>query len=172
MPTHAFARLDGRNEPCVQSWNTMKVRSMKPAVGIARAATSRYETSRAQYMSAVSAMYGSAEVAMSSRPLRTLGLAYGASRSRQKACPSWGSSATLTAGTACLLRASSGCTRPPVGISRRSSVTVARGPVDGRVASPAPSGPSFGNGSVERIDDDRVELRSRASPQLVEGHLG
>ena len=29
--TQALARLDGRNEPWAQSWNTMNVRTMKPA---------------------------------------------------------------------------------------------------------------------------------------------
>ena len=48
-------RLDARNEPCVQSWKTMKVRSRNPAVGIASASTIRYETWSVRYMTADSA---------------------------------------------------------------------------------------------------------------------
>ena len=41
MPSHVLSRRDGRNEPCVQSWKTMNVRSRKPAAGIAIASVSR-----------------------------------------------------------------------------------------------------------------------------------
>ncbi len=53
-PSQRFARLVGRNEPWAQSWKTMKVRSRKPAAGIARARVSQTETSRPRYIATVS----------------------------------------------------------------------------------------------------------------------
>ncbi len=52
FPNQALARLDGRNEPCAQSWKTMYVRSRKPAAGTASASVSTVDTSRARYIAA------------------------------------------------------------------------------------------------------------------------
>ena len=41
VPSHVFAALGRQNEPCVQSWKTMYVRTRKPAAGIASASVSR-----------------------------------------------------------------------------------------------------------------------------------
>ena len=54
-PTHLFPRFVGMNEPWVQSWKTMKVRSRKPAAGIARARVIQTETSSEAYISTVRA---------------------------------------------------------------------------------------------------------------------
>src|SRR5947209_425143 len=62
----------------------MNVRSRNPAAGTASTRTRRIETSISTYIAAVSTRYGTTEVARSSKPSRRQGLAYGASRSRQK----------------------------------------------------------------------------------------
>ncbi len=73
-------RLVGMNEPCVQSWKTMNVRSRKPAVGIAIGSTTQNEVplSSIQICSAISARYGTTEVSRSSMLRGTLAWAYGA----------------------------------------------------------------------------------------------
>ena len=43
-PSIAFVRFDLRNEPCAQSWNTMNVRSRKPAATTENAPASHGET--------------------------------------------------------------------------------------------------------------------------------
>ena len=59
MPTATPKRLfhfrEGRNEPWVQSWKRMKLRSRKPDAGIATASTSQYETSSSLYITTISA---------------------------------------------------------------------------------------------------------------------
>ena len=46
MPNQLLAFRLGRNEPCVQSWKRMNVRSRKPAVGIVSASASQTELSK------------------------------------------------------------------------------------------------------------------------------
>ena len=73
-PSQALARLDGRNEPWAQSWNTMNVRGPgSPRRGIASASASRYEKSSARYISTESAAYGTTDVAMSATPRPSCG---------------------------------------------------------------------------------------------------
>src|SRR5205807_8188453 len=61
----------------------MKIRTRKPPAGMASASASQSETWSSAYMPAVRTTYGITEVARSSRPRRSEGLAYGARRSRQ-----------------------------------------------------------------------------------------
>jgi len=84
MPVQLFSLRFGKNEPWVQSWKMMKVRSVKPATGIASSSTSQSETWSSAYIAAVSSRYGSTDVARSSIPRLVEGWAYGAKRSRQK----------------------------------------------------------------------------------------
>ena len=55
MPIQWLARRDARNDPWVQSWKTMNVRTRKPAAGMTSATASSVETLSAAYMSAVMA---------------------------------------------------------------------------------------------------------------------
>ena len=61
----------------------MKVRSRKPAAGIARASVIQTETSRQRYIATVRARYGTTEVATSKRLRRSDGCSYRAIDSRQ-----------------------------------------------------------------------------------------
>ena len=85
MPSQLFAFRDGRNEPCVQSWKRMKVRSRKPAVGMVSARTSQKETSNSANRGDQSARYGTTEVAMSSRLRPQVGVGVGLEVAR----PGW-----------------------------------------------------------------------------------
>src|SRR4051794_26865845 len=82
VPIQVLARRDRMKEPCPQSWKMMYVRTANPAVGTARASTSRYETSRAKYIATESARYGTTEVARSRRLRPRCDSAYGATSAR------------------------------------------------------------------------------------------
>src|SRR4051812_30907984 len=75
----------------------MNVRTKNPAVGTAMMSVSSGETSNVTYIKAVSATYGSTDVATSSALRRGSGLAYGAKRSRQNAAPDLRSPVLITA---------------------------------------------------------------------------
>src|SRR5205823_14272351 len=66
----------------------MNTRTRNPAVGIASASVSRYDTSRDRYITTDSARYGTTEVARSKRLRARRGRAYGASTSCHDE-PSW-----------------------------------------------------------------------------------
>ena len=55
-------RFDGRNEPCAQSWKTMKVRTRKPAASSESATASASEILSAKHAAAMSPRYGTIEV--------------------------------------------------------------------------------------------------------------
>jgi hypothetical protein len=55
------------NEPCVQSWNTMKVRIRNADAGTTSASDNSTETRSASVIATSSARYGTAEVARSNR---------------------------------------------------------------------------------------------------------
>ena len=75
MPAQVFARLDGRSEPCAQSWNTTNTRTRNPAVGTTSRTTSQGETRSIRYKATQSARYAPAEVPMSSIPRAVRGWA-------------------------------------------------------------------------------------------------
>src|SRR3954467_11709899 len=62
----------------------MNVRTRKPAAGSASTSTSAADRSRTAYINAVTARYGSTEVATSAEARRVFGIAYGPKVSRQK----------------------------------------------------------------------------------------
>src|SRR3954449_7901594 len=74
----------------------MNVRTKNPAAGTAMMSVSSSETSSVTYIKAVSATYGSTDVATSSALRRGSGLAYGAKRSRQNAAPDLRSPVLIT----------------------------------------------------------------------------
>ncbi len=74
-PNHVFQRRDGRNEPWVQSWKTMKVRTRNPPAGMDSARTRRYETSSSEYIATHSSRKGTTDVARSIRAGRSSGRA-------------------------------------------------------------------------------------------------
>lgn len=101
VPSQALARLDARNDPCVQSWKMMNVRIRKPAAGIASARVRRYETPSVRYITADSARYGATDVATSRALHRGAGGCRArASRARTdaQASRSLGADAEMTSG--------------------------------------------------------------------------
>ena len=57
-------RFDFRNDPCAQSWKTMKVRSRKPAATTENAPASHGENLSATHAAVISARYVATEVKM------------------------------------------------------------------------------------------------------------
>src|SRR3954471_13957060 len=74
----------------------MNVRTRNPAAATAMMSVSSSDTSSVTYINAVSATYGSTDVATSSALRRESGLAYGARRSRQNAAPDLRSPVVIT----------------------------------------------------------------------------
>jgi len=84
VPSMSFARRERRNDPCVQSWKTMNVRSRKPAAGTTSRSDSSHDTCSASTIAAISTRYGTTDVATSTRLRASRGLAYASSAPRQE----------------------------------------------------------------------------------------
>ena len=66
-PNMSFARRERMNDPCVQSWNTMNVRTRNAEAGKTSTSDNHTETRSAKNIATSNARYGSTEVARSSR---------------------------------------------------------------------------------------------------------
>lgn len=67
LPVQAFARLDGSDEPCAQSWDTTKTLTRSPALGITSATAINGEMREVRYMATHRARYGTVAIASDPR---------------------------------------------------------------------------------------------------------
>ena len=75
-PTRVFIRLDLKNDPWPQSWNTMKVLTRNPAAGTVSARVSQYEICSDQIIRTHISRYAPKEVITCHQLLRLSGLLY------------------------------------------------------------------------------------------------